>query len=607
MKHRSLKIRLFLFIRKLHRRSVSITMKLFLSFTFILTCMILLSYINFSLYKNDRESITRINVARITSQTVTKIDQYFMNQRSYTRLPLFNSQIDYHFFSEYDNFNKDRTPSILLKTYTDLVESRIIDANPSTHSIVFFNLKGDSMGYLNGGSFTTNYNAMHEAWFKRAIASNGKSINLGTYLLKGVAPYYSKSTYVFATARALFDTNTLNLVGVMLINNKISYLANLCKQAITVPKQRILIIDNVGQVIYDMKEANITKMVEPSIMKCVTKSSNGSAYLKMNGIRYLIRFDTSEETNWKVVNLIPINELNRSINNMRMSTTAVTILLISLTLAFILLISRQIVLPIKKLSQLMKIVVKGDFSVKIDIKSKDEIGQLANSFNNMTNQINKLINEILKDKVERKELELQMLQYQINPHFLYNTLESIQMMALINEDEQTSDMAYALGKILRYGISKNHEIVTVREELSNLTDYVMLQKVRFEDIFDIDIDIDPQLDDYKIIKLILQPIVENSIYHGLKDTPSGGMIKILGYAKDENILFQVIDNGMGMEPEKVVELNEYINELNDSFTSIGLKNINKRIKLRYGDFYGIQVTSQVNVGCTVTVVLPIQN
>ena len=253
----------------------------------------------------------------------------------------------------------------------------------------------------------------------------------------------------------------------------------------------------------------------------------------------------------------------------------------------------------------MKLVEKGDFDVKIDFTNRDEIGQLAKTFNNMTKRINKLINEVYVDKVKTKELELQMLQYQINPHFLYNTLESIQMMSIINDDEETSKMVYALGKILRYGISKKHEIVTIKEELSNLNDYIMLQKVRFEDIYEININVDSSLNEIKMIKLILQPIVENAIYHGLQNRTSGGVINVLGYIKNSKVIFEISDNGIGMDANLTTRLNEYINDLNDSFNSIGLKNINKRIKLRYGDLYGIYITSEYGNGSIVTVIFPI--
>jgi two-component system sensor histidine kinase YesM len=253
----------------------------------------------------------------------------------------------------------------------------------------------------------------------------------------------------------------------------------------------------------------------------------------------------------------------------------------------------------------MKLIEKGDFKVKIKYSSKDEIGKLARTFNSMARKMNNLINEVYFDKLKQKDLEVQMLQNQINPHFLYNTLESIHMMAKINKDAETSRMAVALGKILRYSINRNQERVTVREEIEHLKDYIMLQKVRFEDIFDIEVNVDESLNEKNIIKLILQPIVENAVYHGMDSVESGGKIEIIGYEKENNIIFEVIDNGIGMDEKLVEKMNNYINDLDDTMKSIGLKNVNKRIQLHYGSEYGVKVFSKQGIGTRVQVTIPL--
>jgi two-component system sensor histidine kinase YesM len=252
----------------------------------------------------------------------------------------------------------------------------------------------------------------------------------------------------------------------------------------------------------------------------------------------------------------------------------------------------------------MKLIENGDFNVKIKLRNRNEIGQLARTFNNMTRKVNKLINEVYVDKITQKELEVQMLQNQINPHFLYNTLESIHMMAEINEDEETSTMVRALGRILRYGISKKHEKVTVKQELDNINDYILLQKIRFSNIFDIKVNIDPNLYDFIIIKLIFQPLVENAIYHGLDETLSGGLIEITGEKSDNNLIFMVKDNGKGMDESSVIKMNNNLNDVDNSMSSIGLKNVSRRIKLKYGNDYGLEVSSVLGEYTAVKILLP---
>ena len=181
------------------------------------------------------------------------------------------------------------------------------------------------------------------------------------------------------------------------------------------------------------------------------------------------------------------------------------------------------------------------------------------------------------------------------------------MMAEINEDEETSTMVRALGRILRYGISKNHDKVTVKQELDNINDYIFLQKIRFSNIFEIKVNIAEDLYDYVIIKLILQPIVENAIYHGLSETLSGGLIEITGESQGNNLLFMVKDNGKGMDAAAVAKMNDNLNDVDNSMSSIGLKNVSRRIKLKYGNNFGLEVSSVLREYTVVKILLPAVN
>ena len=252
----------------------------------------------------------------------------------------------------------------------------------------------------------------------------------------------------------------------------------------------------------------------------------------------------------------------------------------------------------------MSFLEKGDFDVKVRIHSKNEIGKLAKTFNKMTTRVKKLINDVYIEKINQRELELQMLRNQINPHFLYNTLESMRMVAEYNNIPKISDMAFLLGKILRFGINMNKDIVTIKEEIEYLNYYIKLQNYRFENSFRAIINIDESICDCQIIKLILQPVVENAIYHGLSDRPQDGLIEITTAGDESNIIFTVKDNGHGMERDTVANLNNYLYDLNNSFKSIGLKNVHKRIQLFYGRDYGITIDSTLGFGTNVKITLP---
>jgi len=228
----------------------------------------------------------------------------------------------------------------------------------------------------------------------------------------------------------------------------------------------------------------------------------------------------------------------------------------------------------------------------------------------MINMIDKLVNTIYVTQIRKREAELHALQAQINPHFIYNTLESIRFVAKSNGDELTAEMAFVLGKLLRYSINIKNKIVTVNDEIMHLKNYLLLQNYRFDNRFTMVINIEKDLLEYKMIKLIFQPIVENSIYHGLEMKDEDGIIRLTGFRRQDMLVFDIEDNGCGMTEEQLEQLNERVNDFttfDQTEGSIGLKNINERIKLQYGNSSGITVLSRLGHGTTVRILLPAVN
>ena len=592
-------------IRKRYRfGNIPILSKLFIAFGLVFISMISLSLIMFVKYKEDKEISTISVIQQMNIQTIGKIDDYINDIKNATKMPLFKESLENDFIYELSQFNRKNTRSLIFQNLSEQIFHRIFNFNDSVHSVFLFNLKGLSVYKMLGSSLSSEYNPKDEEWFKQSIDNFGRPVVIGTFKIPNAVDYSNKPVFVFSVSRGIVDVNSSNFAGIILLNNKIDVLSNLCKKMIMVPEQRVFIIDSLGKVIYDTVESNITHPIDSRLLDEIEDITNGSKEMNYNGTKILADFRTSDITGWKIVNLIPLSALNENIDQMRNTTVIITGILILVLSIFLFLVSSRIVKPIKKLVLLMKLIENGDFDVKLKFNTRDEVGQLAKTFNRMTHKVKKLINEVYVDKIKQKELEVQMLQNQINPHFLYNSLESIHMMAEINHDKETSKMVRDLGKILRYGISKQNETVTVREELNHLDDYINLQKVRFEDLFTITVNVDEALYEFPIIKLLLQPLIENAIYHGLDSREEGGRIEILGYKTEDLIIFEVADNGTGMEAGQVRKLNDYLNDLKNSFKSIGLKNVHKRIKLRYGNEYGIEVFSKPEEGTKVRVTLP---
>ncbi len=223
---------------------------------------------------------------------------------------------------------------------------------------------------------------------------------------------------------------------------------------------------------------------------------------------------------------------------------------------------------------------------------------------NVIRSYSKMTEEVYQKTISEKDLNLQMLRSQINPHFLYNILDSMRMAALNVGYDYLANMCELLAKILRYGVSNPKNVVTVEEEQNHLQEYISLISIRYSNIA-IHMNIDPSIYHCRMLKLLLQPLVENSVNHGIADHATDGMIQIWGFRKDDTLVFMVADNGNGMDERHLQLLRDYLDDKNNAFTSIGLKNIKKRIQLYYGEKYDLTIDSRYGQGTSVTITLPV--
>jgi two-component system sensor histidine kinase YesM len=271
------------------------------------------------------------------------------------------------------------------------------------------------------------------------------------------------------------------------------------------------------------------------------------------------------------------------------------------------LIAYDIVNPINKLVKAMKVIEKEGSHNPVQINRSDEIGFLGKSFNRMSERIDYLVNIIYKEKLTRKEAELKALQAQINPHFLFNTLENINWMAQLNGVTEISDTVTALAKLMEASIGKGDKLIPISEELEYIDNYIAILKYRFLDRFVVEKNIAEESLHILIPRLLIQPLIENSISHGLEMIRRQGKITINTYVKEDEVIIEVLDNGIGMSEGELKELINSIDEKVDGSTSksgIGLSNVNKRIKLFYGEQYGVRVESSLNEYTKVTVRIP---
>lgn len=287
----------------------------------------------------------------------------------------------------------------------------------------------------------------------------------------------------------------------------------------------------------------------------------------------------------------------------------VSVMAILLALFLTMKASRSVALPIRRLCSMTHKVAEGDFTVKTKEEEIDEIAVLTRSFNEMTEEIGTLVEDIKQKQENLHITETRLLQAQINPHFLYNTLDAIVWLAEENKKDEVVSMVTALSEFFRTTLSKGRDFITVKEEESHIDSYLKIQQFRYQDIMDYEIDIDEQIYDYIIPKLTLQPLVENALYHGVKNKRGKSTIRIRGWKEDDRLVFQVADNGRGMTRERLREVEQNVRNgiQTPDVHGFGLTNVNQRIQHYYGKLFGLEFESEENVGTTVTVTIAAKN
>lgn len=299
------------------------------------------------------------------------------------------------------------------------------------------------------------------------------------------------------------------------------------------------------------------------------------------------------------------SQLNVKVHNFTLFCGGMLVFLIFMVILLIVMIVTDITRPIKELSKVTEQVAKGDFSARAVAESQDEVAVLADSVNSMTESLEGLVSKIKEDERKMRKADLRLLQEQINPHFLYNTLDTIVWLIEGNDSDQAVNMVMSLSEFFRLVLSKGKEYITIQEEELHIKSYLEIQQMRYRDILEYEIRFAPELYGYQILKLTLQPLVENSLYHGIKYKRAKGNILVTGSLCGDEIRFTVEDNGVGMEEEELHKLQEEIKKpCKETEKGFGLANVNERIRMNFGTEYGMQITSVRGKGTRVEIVIP---
>ncbi len=326
-----------------------------------------------------------------------------------------------------------------------------------------------------------------------------------------------------------------------------------------------------------------------------------------------VSYNSMKDPDWKVVAYITLDELYRDAYVLRRNIILlcfVSVVLLSLISAFI---AVDFVKPINNLVKGMKKVQKGESGVSVKDDREDELGFLNKTFNEMSGEIHHLVNWVYREQLTRREAELKALQSRINPHFLFNTLESINWLAQLNNVPEISSTVSDLSDLMEAGIGRDDRLISIEEEFSYADKYISLLKRRFEDRIELEKNVQNGVLDIKIPRLLIQPLIENAVFHGIEKSRGKGIIKLNAYKSGGNVIIEVIDNGAGMDREELECLNERLSLDNDSYfkklagrrnKSVGIENVNRRIKLFYGENYGLLIKSEPGQYTRAVVTIP---
>lgn len=414
--------------------------------------------------------------------------------------------------------------------------------------------------------------------------------------------HHSSNTRTLTYTVHIYDyKNNINH-GLLIIEINYDILRELISTTSATLENKMLVVDPNGETLFTFPfNAYLDEIIfnHPEVL-----SENTLRFTdKVFGTESIIVSDTVKYSNWKIISVHPLNNILEDIEKLFDELVRIMIILSIITGIAAYAFSYSITKPIMILSGNMKEVEMGNLSVNVKVKNNDEIGELTKSFNKMVKRIDLLIKRSIENEKLKSEMEFKILQAQINPHFLYNTLDSIRWMATLQGTTIISTMVSSIINLLKYNFSRKDTLVYLSEEIESVKDYISIQKFRYGDMFDIKYDIPKDILEYKTIKFIMQPIVENAIFHGFENIEHIGVIKISAYIKNNFLYILISDNGVGMTEE---ELQNVIHRKpsKKQYLDIGIQNVDNRIKFYCGQEYGLSLTSTKYLGTTATFKLP---
>ena len=451
-----------------------------------------------------------------------------------------------------------------------------------------------------GASLNTYSNYREADWYRSALQEPNEVQVSSSRVENLIAGQYN---WVVSFSKAVLD-RAGNMQGVLLIDLNYQIIDRLCADIQLGSRGYIYLIDQSGGILWHPQQDLIYAGLKEENVDEVLAASNGRTLSGKGKGRRLYVACESEATGWTAVGVAYTQELLRSQDRIYKTYLLIAVAALAIALVFALQLSSSIADPIRCLMQTMRHVESGDLHVRCQVTARNELGQLSDSFNHMIAKTADLMDERLRIEEQKRKSEWKALQAQIQPHFLYNTLDSIIWMSHAGRSEEVVEMTSALALLLRSSIGDGSDTNTLKKELAHVRSYLTIQKMRYNEKLCYEIDIDPQTENCLLPKFVLQPLVENAIYHGIKVKQQGGTVRIESLLEEDRLLITVEDDGVGMTPEQLAVILDK-KESDAESSKIGVCNVNERLQLFFGHEAVMKYYSTPGKRTMVMLVLPI--
>ncbi len=574
------------------KKPLSVQVGLALSFTLVsLFAMGVFGITMYHLFVNRMENMMSENAEQLLDQTAINLENYLKSMRRI-------SDSMYYTVIKDKDLGTDTMSSELNLLYAANQENLV--------SIACFTGDGDLVDAVPVSKEKSNVDVTKKEWFTEAVGQM-ENFHFSTPHVQNLFDDTSyQYNWVISLSRAVeLTTNGSSRLGVLLVDMNYSSMEQLLEKAnMGNTSEYLYLMDGDGEIIYHPKQKMIYANLYQENNRETAGWEDGSHREYYQGENRLVTVKTISYTGWKIVSVVPMSAFNMGMYETRLFFVLLLILSMLMIIFLNQMVSSSIAKPLEKLNDSVKEWEAGNMQPDIYIGGFTEVEHLGRTLKSTVEQIRKLMDDVLLEQEEKRKSELDALQSQINPHFLYNTLESITWMIEGERYEDAVFMISQLASLFRISLSKGKTIIRVEDEIKHAQNYMNIQKIRYKNRFQVNFQIADEIKDCCTVKLIVQPLLENAIYYGVEGMDDEGEIHVVGYRDGDDVCIEVQDNGLGMPEEMVEKLLTENEHVPKHGSGVGVINVHNRIRIRFGEQYGLEIESEPDEGTTVRIRIP---